>query len=98
MNSIKFSGLKGQALVVKDKDIPSIKEFQDVIPDHFFTCDNNFIKVSFTINSDSVICSCNRVIYSIYSKNDSNLDLYSLISGTLNGFWVLPMNVDMEHS
>ena len=38
MSNIKFSGLKGQALVIEDKDIPSIKEFQDVIPDHYFRC------------------------------------------------------------
>jgi len=37
LRNIKFSGLKGQALVIKDKDIPSIKEFQDVIPDHFLS-------------------------------------------------------------
>ena len=36
MSNIKFSGLKGQALVIQDKDIPSLKEFQDVIPDHYF--------------------------------------------------------------
>ena len=36
MRNIKFSGLKGQALVIKDKDIPSIKEFLDVIPDRYF--------------------------------------------------------------
>ena len=38
LSNIKFSGLKGQALVIEDKDIPSIKEFQDVIPDHYFKC------------------------------------------------------------
>ena len=38
MSNIKFSGLKGQALAIEDKDIPSIKEFQDVIPDHYFKC------------------------------------------------------------
>jgi len=38
LSNIKFSGLKGQALVIEDKDIPSIKEFQDVIPNHYFHC------------------------------------------------------------
>ena len=38
LRNIKFSGLKGQALVIEDKDIPSIKEFQAVIPDHYFNC------------------------------------------------------------
>ena len=38
MINIKFSGLKGQALVIEDKDIPSLKEFQDIIPDHYFNC------------------------------------------------------------
>jgi len=32
LSNIKLSGLKGQALVIEDKDIPSIKEFQDAIP------------------------------------------------------------------
>ena len=36
--NIKFSGLKGQALVVNNKDIPSIREFKDVIPNHYFKC------------------------------------------------------------
>jgi len=38
LNNIKLSGLKGQALVIEDKDIPSIKEFQGVIPVHYFKC------------------------------------------------------------
>ena len=38
MINIKYSGLKGQALEIEDKDIPSIKEFQDVIPVHYFKC------------------------------------------------------------
>ena len=38
LSNIKFSGLKGQALEIEDKDIPSIKEFQDVIPDQYFKC------------------------------------------------------------
>jgi len=28
LSNIKFSGLKGQALEIKDKDIPSIKDFK----------------------------------------------------------------------
>ena len=38
MSNIKFSGLKGLALAIDNKDIPSIKEFKDVIPDHYFKC------------------------------------------------------------
>jgi len=38
LSNIKLSGLKGQALALRDADIPSIKEFQDVIPDHYFKC------------------------------------------------------------
>ena len=38
MSNIKFSGLKGQALVIRNQDIPSLKEFKDVIPDHYFKC------------------------------------------------------------
>ena len=33
-----------------------------------------FFKVSFTIIFNSIISNCNRVIYSIYPKNDPNLD------------------------
>ena len=36
MSKVKLSGLKGQALLVDNKDIPSLKEFQDVIPDQYF--------------------------------------------------------------
>ena len=39
MSNIKFSGLKGQALAIENKDIPSMKEFQDAIPEHYFECD-----------------------------------------------------------
>ena len=38
MSNIKFSGLKGKALLIEDKDVPSLKEFQDVIPDQYFKC------------------------------------------------------------
>ena len=38
MRNINFSGLKGQALSIENKDIPSIKEFQAVIPEHYFKC------------------------------------------------------------
>ena len=44
LSNIKFSGLNGQALEVENKDIPSIKEFKDVIPDHYFNCST---KISF---------------------------------------------------
>ena len=36
LSKIKLSGLKGQALLIDDKEIPSIKEFQSIIPDHYF--------------------------------------------------------------
>ena len=36
MSNIKFSGLKGQALAIKISDIPSMKDFKSVIPDHYF--------------------------------------------------------------
>ena len=39
MSNIKFSGLKGLALAIDNKDIPSIKEFKDIIPDQYFNCD-----------------------------------------------------------
>ena len=46
LSKIKLSGLKGQALAINDKDIPSIKEFQDVIPDHFFKCNTCLLYTS----------------------------------------------------
>ena len=36
LSNIKFSGLNGQALELENRDIPSIKEFKDVIPGHYF--------------------------------------------------------------
>ncbi len=36
MGNIHFSGLKGHALAIKISDIPSMKEFQDVIPERYF--------------------------------------------------------------
>ena len=38
LSNIKFSGLNGHALELENKDIPSIKEFRDVIPAHYFKC------------------------------------------------------------
>ena len=55
MSNIKLSGLKGQALVIENKDIPSIKEFQDVIPDHYLKCNTKtslwYLLQSFLIQS-----------------------------------------------
>ena len=52
LSNINLSGLKGQALVIEDKDIPSIKEFQDVIPDHYFKCNT---KTSFRYLLQSIL-------------------------------------------
>jgi len=55
LSNIKLSGLKGQALVIENKDIPSIKEFQDVIPDHYLKCNTKtslrYLLQSFLIQS-----------------------------------------------
>ena len=59
LSNINFSGLKGQALVIEDKDIPSIKEFQDVIPDHFFRCDT---KTSMTVSYTHLTLPTKRIV------------------------------------
>ena len=48
--NIKFSGLKGQALSINNKDIPSIKQFKDVIPNHYFKC-NTITSLSYLLQT-----------------------------------------------
>ena len=91
MNNIKFSGLQGQALVIEDKDIPSIKEFQDVIPDHYFKC-NTKTSLRYLLQSALIQSLVVAIGLSIpfTSKMIPIWIIYALISGTTAmGFWVI---------
>ena len=91
MRNIKFSGLKGKALVIEDKDIPSFKEFQDVIPDHFFKSDTKtslrYLLQTALIQSLVVAIGLSipftPIMIPIWI-------IYALLSGTTAmGFWVI---------
>ena len=91
MSNIKFSGLKGQALVIKDKDIPSIKEFQDVIPDHYFKCNT---KTSLRYLLQSALIQSLVVAIGLSIPFTPQMIpiwiIYALLSGTTAmGFWVI---------
>ena len=91
MSNIKFSGLKGQALAIKISDIPSMKEFKSVIPDHCFNSQNitslgyllqTTIIQGFVIAIGLAIPFTQRMI-PIWI-------LYAFLSGpTAMGFWVI---------
>ena len=91
MSNVKFSGLKGQALAINIKDIPSLKEFQDVIPAHFFKSNT---KTSLRYLLQSVLIQA--VVFAIGSRIPCTSTmipiwiLYAFLSGTTAmGFWVL---------
>ena len=91
MSNIKFSGLKGQALAIEDKDIPSIKEFKDVIPDHHFSCDT---KTSLGYLFQSAFIQLLVVALGLSIPFTPKMIpiwiIYSLLSGTTAmGFWVI---------
>ncbi len=91
MNYIKFSGLNGQALEVEDRDIPSIKEFKDIIPDHFFRCST---KISLRYLLQSTLIQLLVVAIGLCIPFSSKMIpiwvIYSLLSGTTAmGFWVI---------
>ena len=91
MSNIKFSGLQGQALVIEDKDIPSIKEFQDVIPDHYFKSNT---KTSFRYLLQSALIQSILVAIGLFIPCTPKMIpiwiIYALLSGTTAmGFWVI---------
>jgi len=91
LSNIKFSGLKGQALVIKDKDIPSIKEFLDVIPDHYFRC-NTKTSLRYLLQSAFIQSLVVAIGLSIpfTPKMIPIWIIYALLSGTTAmGFWVI---------
>ena len=91
MRNIKFSGLQGKALVIENKDIPSIKEFKDVIPEHYFKCNT---KTSLRYLSQSALIQLLVVAIGLSIPFTPKMIpiwiIYSLISGTTAmGFWVI---------
>ena len=91
MSNIKFSGLKGQALVIEDTDIPSVKEFQDVIPDRYFKS-NTKTSLRYLLQSALIQSLVVAIGLSIpfTPKMIPIWIVYALISGTTAmGFWVI---------
>ena len=91
MNNILFSGLKGQALLTKKSDIPSIKEFQKVIPDHYFKSKTS-TSLKYLLQSiliQLIVLSIGFAIPFTASMIPIWI-IYSFISGTTAmGFWVI---------
>ena len=91
MSNLKLSGLKGQALLIEDKDIPSIKEFHDVIPEHYFKS-NTKTSLSYLLQSVLIQLLVFEIGLSIpfTQKMIPIWIIYSLLSGTTAmGFWVI---------
>jgi len=91
LSKIKLSGLQGQALVIEDIDIPSIKEFQDVIPDHYFKS-NTKTSLRYLLQTALIQSLVVAIGLSIpfTPKMIPIWIIYALISGTTAmGFWVI---------
>ena len=91
MSNINFSGLKGQALEIEEKDIPSIKEFQDVIPDHYFKC-NTKTSLRYLLQTALIQSLVVAIGLSIpfTPKMIPIWIIYAFLSGTTAmGFWVI---------
>ena len=91
MSKVKLSGLNGQALAIKNKDIPSLKEFQDVIPNHYLKCDTK-TSLMYLLQSALIQLFVIAIGLSIpfTSKMIPIWIIYSLLSGTTAmGFWVI---------
>ncbi len=91
MNNIKFSGLNGKALFVENRDIPSIKEFKDVIPAKYFKCST---RTSLLYLLQSILIQFFVVVIGLYIPLTPQMIpiwiIYSLLSGTCAmGFWVI---------
>ena len=91
LSNIKFSGLKGKALSIKSSDIPTLKEFQDAIPNHYFKCGT---KTSLRYLLQTTLIHSSVIGIGLLIPFTSNMIpiwiLYAFISGTTAmGFWVL---------
>ena len=91
MSNINFSGLQGRALEIKISDIPSMREFKSVIPDHCFKSETKTsLGYLFCINNySSYYCSIGLAIPFTQTMIPVWI-LYAFLSGTTAmGFWVI---------
>ncbi|MDC2975054.1 fatty acid desaturase [Prochlorococcus sp. AH-736-K09] len=91
MRNFYLSGLKGQALEINKTDIPSKKEFQDVIPKTYFKCKTS---TSLGYLLQSVLIQIIVVLIGLSIPLTSEMIpiwiLYAFLSGTTAmGFWVI---------
>ena len=91
MSKIKLSGLKGQALEVKNDDIPTIKQFQEAIPDRYFNC---LTRTSLGYLLQSVLIQFIVLIIGLLIPFKLEMlpiwIIYAFLSGTTAmGFWVI---------
>ena len=91
MSNIKFSGLRGQALEINKSDIPSIKEFQDVIPKHYF---RSITRTSLRYLFQSILIQVEVILIGLEIPFTPKMIpiwiIYILISGTTAmGLWVI---------
>ena len=91
MSKIKLSGLKGQALEVKNDDIPTIKQFQDAIPDRYFNC---LTRTSLGYLLQSVLIQLIVLLLGLLIPFKLEMFpiwiIYAFLSGTTAmGFWVI---------
>jgi len=91
LNNINFSGLKGQALEIKMSDIPSMKEFQSVIPDYCFK-PQTLISLGYLLQSiiiQAIVIAIGLAI-PFTERMLPIWILYAFLSGTTAmGFWVI---------
>jgi len=91
LNNINFSGLKGKALEIKMSDIPSMKEFQSVIPDHCFNA-QTIVSLGYLLQSiiiQAIVIAIGLAI-PFTQKMIPIWILYAFLSGTTAmGFWVI---------
>ena len=91
MSNINFSGLKGQALEIKMGDIPSMKEFQSVIPDHCFK-PQTITSLAYLLQSiiiQAIVIAIGLTI-PFTQRMIPIWILYAFLSGTTAmGFWVI---------
>ena len=91
MSNINFSGLKGKALEIKTSDIPSLKEFQNIIPDQYF---NSITRTSLRYLLQTILIQSVVILIGLSIPFTPNMIpiwiLYAFISGTTAmGFWVI---------
>ena len=91
MSNIKLSGLRGQALAIQNSDIPTIKEFQDIIPNRYFKSNT---KTSLRYLFQSILIQIVVTLIGLSIPFSAKMIpiwiIYGIISGTTAmGFWVI---------